>query len=112
MLQNIIEENKNNNEQITDRQMFLDGQILHLCLEELIDKEELVSLQYIYFQVYILSILAFSILSIVPITESSQMSRSQKVDFVSFYFLSFLIFFSIFKALRLGLEVIGHISHI
>ena len=37
------------------------------------------------------------------------MSRSQKVDLVSFYFLFDLFFiFSIFRTLRLGLEVIGH----
>jgi len=47
------------------------------------------------------------------------MSRLQKVDFVSFYFLSHFYFildlffiFSIFRTLGLGIEVIGHISHI
>jgi len=47
------------------------------------------------------------------------MLRLQKVDFVSFYFSSHFYFifnlffiFSIFRTLGLGLEVIGHISHI
>jgi len=51
--------------------------------------------------------------------EIIQLSRLQKVYFLSFYFLShfyflFNLFFilSIFKTLGLGLEVIGHISHI
>ena len=43
------------------------------------------------------------------------LSRSQKVDLVSFYFISYFLFyfrfifhFSIFRTLRLGLEVICH----
>ena len=84
--------------------MFLDRQILHPCLEELIDKEKLVSLQYIYFQIYISSVLASSIL----IIESDHRHICDQVLhtkfsfselFNNFKFCFFPINFTFFKAI-------------
>jgi len=62
---------------------------------------------------------SFYSVSLLDIFETPTISRLQKVDFVPFYFLShfyfifYLVFiFSIFRTLRLELEVVGHISHI